>query len=358
MAAASGRRVLVITIDPARRLATSLGLKESGNDIVEVQGAVPAGCTGSLHALMLDARTTFDELIMRISPDRQVHQRILSNRIYRLLSESIAGSHNVMATEKLYEIMQSAEWDLVVLDTPPTSNALDFLESSGYLARFLDDKVMGWFLGDRRGKKSLRTRLLAPAQNVAIRLLAAIFGRRFLDDLLDFFEAFGGLYQGFRERSEAIRAILKSSNTTFAVVCMPRALSLRETRRLADQLIDQGHPVGAWFINQCSPYPGRVPGADGNLLAAGDQRRIRELLRLSGYGDQQDAVVEALEAAYRRSAAQSDRDAALLQSDGPDPKRVLVHTLPLLDTEVVELDSLKRFAELFRTELAASEDTG
>jgi anion-transporting ArsA/GET3 family ATPase len=340
-AAKLGQRVLVITIDPARRLATSLGIEETGNRIVEVEGLDLAG---RLYALMLDARSTFDELIWRISPDPATRDRVLGNRLYRLISESIAGSQNFMATEKLHEVASSGEFDLVVLDTPPTSDALDFLESSRNLASFLDERVMSLLLQRRKGVVS---RLTGQASRMALRLIGLLFGRAFTDELLDFFDAFSGLYRGFRERAQEVRTMLRAPDTGFAVVCTPRVLSLKETARLAEQLESSHHPVRAWFVNQCGPHPGRQPRAQDRWLSEPERRELLDLLLASSAPEDARSTLAEMERAYGLSVARSDDEVQLLDLLGPDATKTLVWTLARQPDEVVELPSLLRFSDRF-----------
>ena len=143
-AAKEGRRVMVLTIDPARRLANALGLQQFGNEETRIE--LDEGVSGELWAMMLDTQSAFDGLIRRVSPDQETQDRILNNRVYRHISDSFGGSQEYMATEQLYDVVASDRYDLVVLDTPPVKNALDFLESPGRLVQFLDKRILSWFL--------------------------------------------------------------------------------------------------------------------------------------------------------------------------------------------------------------------
>jgi anion-transporting ArsA/GET3 family ATPase len=216
-AAREGRRVLVLTIDPARRLANALGLRRFGNEEARID---LNGARGELWAMMLDTRTTFDSLIGRVAPNVETRDRILGNDIYRNISDSFAGSQEYMATEQVYDVVSGGRYDLVVLDTPPVKNALDFLEAPGRLARFLDRRIMRWFLTPY-DEARVFGRLLMGTSAVVFRLLGYVFGKEFLGDLSEFFVSFKDLYDGFRERHEAVVRLFHDPQTAFLVVCAP-----------------------------------------------------------------------------------------------------------------------------------------
>lgn len=247
-AARRGRRVLVLTIDPARRLANALGLPSFGNEIrtIEVPDAAPGG---ALAAVMLDTRATFDDLIQRMAPDEASRQRILQNPIYRIVSDSFAGSQEYMATEKLYDVHLSGRYDLVVLDTPPVKNALDFLEAPGRLARFLDRRIIRWFLAPY-DENRVFGRVLVGTSGVVFRLLGVVFGREFLGELSNFFLAFKDMYEGFRERSEAVDRLLADRGTGFLVIAAPTEPSLEVAAFFRDELTARRLPLDGFVVNQ------------------------------------------------------------------------------------------------------------
>jgi anion-transporting ArsA/GET3 family ATPase len=187
-AAREGRRVLVLTIDPARRLANSLGLKQFGNSETRINLDELEDAAGELWAMMLDPQHTFDDLIRRVARTPERQEAILNNHVYRSITDTIVGNQEYMATEKLYDVVDSGRYDLVVLDTPPVKNALDFLESPGRMARFVDKRIMKWFLTPYDEGKVFG-RFLMGTSAVLFRLLSYIFGREFLTDLSEFFSA-------------------------------------------------------------------------------------------------------------------------------------------------------------------------
>lgn len=301
-AAMQGRRVLVLTIDPARRLANSLGLSRFGNQAVRVDLpddiAVAEG--GQLWAMMLDPAHTIRDLIHRVSPDQATADRILNNRIFLAIADSIAGSQDYMATEKLYDVVTSGDFDLVVLDTPPVKNAMDFLDAPGRLARLTDQQIMKWFLAPY-DKERIFGRFLLGTSGLLFKLLGSIFGRSFLDELSEFFQAFRSLYDGFRARSMAVIAMFRDAETAFLVVCAPTSASIDTARFFLGELRGRGMPCAGVVANQHHRVGEIVPDAelvlgrlcrdlDGDLsphttqtllarLGAAD-RRLRELSAL------------------------------------------------------------------------------
>lgn len=337
-AAQRGRRVLVLTIDPARRLANSLGLSRFGNEAVAV--TLPEHLDvvegGQLSAMMLDPAHTIRDLIVRVSPDEATAERILGNRIFVAIADSIAGSQDYMATEKLYDVVDSGEYDLVVLDTPPVKNAMDFLDSPGRLARFTDQQIMKWFLTPYE-KERVFGRLLLGTSALVFKLLGYIFGRDFLDELSEFFQAFRDLYDGFRVRSEAVIDMFRSASTAFLVVCAPTSASVDTARFFLGELRGRGMPCAGVVANQCHVVGAAVPDVD---LLLGD------LARNLG-GDLAPHTVETLLARLgaadrrlRELAALEQRRLVLVQQAMGGKQRFW--SAPRLEGEVHDLTALAR----------------
>ena len=206
--AARGARVAVVTIDPARRLADALGLDELGNDpaLVDPSRFAAGGVelTGELWAMTLDPKRTFDELIERLAPDDETRDEILDNRIYQQLSGAVAGSQEFTAVAKLYDLHNSGRFDVLVLDTPPSRNALDFLDAPDRLTGFFDGRALKLFLAPT----GLAARAMGRGTGVVFGVLSRLTGVDLLDDLSVFFRALGGLLDGFRERAEGVKALL------------------------------------------------------------------------------------------------------------------------------------------------------
>jgi anion-transporting ArsA/GET3 family ATPase len=250
--AARGQRTIVLTIDPARRLADALGLPDAGNEEhrVEPERLERAGLAGDgeLWALTLDAKLTFDELIERSAPDPETRDAVLANPIYRQLSNAVAGSQEYMAMEKLYELHESGRYDVLVLDTPPTRNALDFLDAPGRLARFIDSRSLQIFRASGRAGLGLFGRGVATVMSV----LERATGVDLLRDLAEFFNAFGDMAEGFRDRARRVEALLREDATTFLLVTSPRAAAIADAGHFHGKLAESGMPFGALLVNRVS----------------------------------------------------------------------------------------------------------
>ncbi len=347
-----GRRTLVITIDPARRLANSLGLQELGNEerAIPRELFVAAGHpeAASLHAMMLDTRTAFDEVIRRVSPNEATRQRVLHNRVYRHMSESLSASQEYMASETLWDAHHSGKYDLIVLDTPPMKNAIDFLEASGRLTRFLDDKIMKWFMTPYEEGMVLGKRLVLGTSALAFRLLGNIFGKEFLEELSEFFQSFRELYRGFRERSEGVSALLRDPVTTrFVVVTSPQPTTLEEALFFTAQLREKGMPGGLFIVNQMGRFQEIPEAFPGTLLSAMEREALDALpLRLGGTPDEARAftslAVSALKEAREHSAADAERIETLRGFAGQGSE---IRTIPRFPQEVHDFASLLLLGE-------------
>jgi anion-transporting ArsA/GET3 family ATPase len=258
--ALAGRKTCVVTIDPARRLADALGLAELSNEPRRIEGPWP----GEMSAVMLDAKRTFDDLVARYSADAEQAERILSNRLYRNLTSALAGTQEYMAAEKLYELHATGDFDLVVVDTPPTRNALDFLDAPGRLTRFLENRVFRLLLMPTRA--SLKA--LTIATQALLRTISKVAGSEIVEDAVAFFRAFDGMEEGFRDRARRVQELLADAGTAFVLVAAPRRDSVDEAGYFADRLAEAHQPVSALVVNRLHPDfrgagGGAGPGAAG-----------------------------------------------------------------------------------------------
>ena len=219
-----GRRVCVVTVDPARRLADSLGESGVASAPHEIEGPWP----GRLYAVMLDAKTTFDSLVERYATDSDQAARILENRIYRNLASVLSGTQEYMATEKLFELHEDAAYDLVVVDTPPTRHALDFLDAPHRLESFLDNR----FFRALVAPSGAYLRAANAASQLLLRSIARVTGAEIVDDTIAFFQAFQGMEKGFRERASRVEKLLSQEATGFVLVAAPQARRDRRRRLL------------------------------------------------------------------------------------------------------------------------------
>ena len=250
-AALSGRKVLVLTIDPAKRLANSLGLKEFGNQETKIDLSMMGDVSGELWAMMLDGKKTFDDLIDKLADNEQTKERILNNNIYRGITDTIVGNQEYMATEKLYDVFSSDRYDLIVLDTPPVKNALDFLDSPGRMARFVDKRIMKWFLSSKEKKRGFFNRIISVTSSALFKLLGNIFGQDFLEDIAIFFINFRDLYEGFQERHSAVEELFRSKDTAFLIVCAPHRPALEVADFFLKELEKRGMNMPGIIANQC-----------------------------------------------------------------------------------------------------------
>ena len=182
--------------------------------------------SGELWAMMLDGKKTFDELIDKLADNEETKERILNNNIYKGITDTIVGNQEYMATEKLYDVVSSGRYDLIVLDTPPVKNALDFLDSPGRMARFVDKRIMKWFLSSKEKKRGFFNRIISVTSSALFKLLGNIFGQEFLEDIAIFFINFRDLYEGFQERHSAVEKLFRSKHTAFLIICAPHKPAL------------------------------------------------------------------------------------------------------------------------------------
>jgi anion-transporting ArsA/GET3 family ATPase len=260
-AARAGRRACVVTIDPARRLADALGAEEITNSPHRIDGP----WAGELSAVMLDAKGTFDDLIERYARDPEQSKRILDNRLYRNLVSALSGTQEYMATEKLFELDASGRFDLVVVDTPPTHHALDFLDAPSRLTGFLDNRVFRVLLTPGRSYM----KAMNAASQVLLRTIGKVAGSEIVEDTVAFFQAFEGMEEGFRERAARVEQLLAAEGTGFIVVASPRRDSIEEAEFFTGKLNEGRHVVDALVVNRVHPDFGPPLAPDAGVGGAG-----------------------------------------------------------------------------------------
>jgi len=337
-----GGSVLVLTIDPARRLADALGLEALGNVETRVSPKVleRAGIDkprGELWAAMLDTKQSWDDLVRAHAPDAPTGARILENPLYQNVSGRFVQSHEYIAMERLYEIHQSGRYDLIVVDTPPTRNAIDFLAAPDRMADFFSSRLLRWITGPGRSRVvNLATR---PFYQVADRLL----GSQFLGDIAEFFLLFQTMYPGFVERATAVKRLLHDRRTTFVVVTTLEAAPVREAEFFLSALSDQKFHIGALVLNKVlpayliDPEASRVaehlaaaaPGvaATPELAGAGSPAALERVLREVGESFANFEVVAKREAELRAELAHA--------AD-------VVVSVPSFETDIFDLTGLVR----------------
>ena len=332
-AAERGRRVVVLTIDPARRLAQSMGIEALDNTPRPVTD-VDQGAGGSLDAMMLDMKRTFDEVVeAQATPEKA--KAILENPFYITLSSSFAGTQEYMAMEKLGQIRADAQrdgtYDLIVVDTPPSRSALDFLDAPERLSRFLDGRFIKLMLAPARGP----ARLLSAGFGLVTNALTRILGAQVLRDLQTFVTAIDTVFGGFRQRATKTYALLQADGTAFVVVASPEPDALREAAYFVERLSEDRMPLAGLVINRSSPVPEGELSAD-EAMAAADRLRAKDpssttagLLRL--HADQTRLV---------------ERERALRARFARAHPQVATTLVPALPTDVHDLEGLRRIGDL------------
>lgn len=304
--AAAGQRVVVITIDPARRLATALGLAELGGEPrridlagLTVGGDLASGAgepQGELWAMMLDPKETFDELIGKLAPDERARAEVLSNHIYRELSSAVAGSQEFTAIAKLYELHTEGRFDMIVLDTPPARETLDVLSAPERISEFLEGRALRAFLAP----DGLAARLLGRGTGMVFAAVGRLTGIDLLADLSAFFRALGGMLEGFHEQVVAVAGLLRDPGTAFLIVTTPERGPAREARVFASHLDRAGIGRAGLIVNRVhTDGLGGIPAARARALLA---EHLDE--RLAGRVARNLADLDALTRRDRASVAE------------------------------------------------------
>lgn len=366
MGARMGLNVLVLTVDPAKRLATSLGMSELGNEEARVSPALFAEAgidlgAGALHAMMLDTKTTFDELIDRHAPDPASRQRILDNPFYQQASTALAGSQEYMAMEKLYELRQERDYDLIVLDTPPTSNALDFLNAPDRLEDFLDSGALQLLLKGAQNAGRWGLGSLFKVNQIVLKGLDRFVGGDTFTSVLDFIQSFSEMYGGFKERAGRVREILRGDDVAFVVVSSTDAASIDEAAFFHSELAKHHMPFGALLVNRV-----RESWVGAGTGASSESDGITESVEVKSLGPTLVAAAKANDAlklynprdiasVFQRAAEAVKSFEALTRVDrkaieelghrlGSDVDKI--RTVRLFDRDIHNLDGLAAFADV------------
>jgi anion-transporting ArsA/GET3 family ATPase len=344
-AARRGRDAVVVTIDPAKRLANALGLEALSDAPSEVprrlwdpDGSAPA--RGRLSALMLDTKTTFDRLVTRYAIGEEQAERILANGFYRNVSGALSGTQEYMAMEKLYELHEAGGYEIIVVDTPPTRHALDFLDAPDRLLRMLDNRIFRLLMMPTRAY----LRVASVAVQTFLRTVSRVVGSEVVDDIVSFFRAFEGMEAGFRERAERVRALLANSGAAFVLVTSPRRDAIDEAEFFAQRLERDGRYVGALIVNRVHP-------SFGSELSEGLRLRAHEL-RESTKGDPHADAGARLAALYDNLADFNEiaaRERGHLADLTARIGSAAVAHVPFLSRDVHDLDALSEIGDaIFR----------
>jgi anion-transporting ArsA/GET3 family ATPase len=345
-----GGRVLVLTIDPARRLADALGLEGIGN----VERRVPDGvlraagieARGELYAAMLDTKASWDDLVLRHAPNEETAYRILDNHLYATVTGRFVQSHDYIAMERLYDLHSSGRYDLIIVDTPPTRNAIDFLEAPARMAEFFGGRLLRWLtmpyrIGGRRG-----ARLINFASRPFYQLADRVLGRQFLQDIAEFFLNFQTMYDGFVARAQAVEELLHERRTGFVVVTTLEDAPLREARFFCTELGKRGFNLDALVLNRVLPeYVQREAAATAAARLLEDTESVAAKLAALDVAELDDAehiarVLRAIAETYNDYRVIAAREGDLLEHLTAVPD--VVATVPVLEDDVHDLAGLRQ----------------
>jgi anion-transporting ArsA/GET3 family ATPase len=324
-----GRRTVVLTIDPARRLAQSLGLTELDNTPRQVKGIDVEASGGELHAMMLDMKRTFDDVVLAHSDPAKAAE-IFANPFYQAMSSTFAGTQEYMAMEKLGQLHARGEWDLIVVDTPPSRSALDFLDAPARLSRFLDGRMLRLLLAPARSGGRSMFSLVTASFGVFSRAVQKVLGAQLLTDLSGFVAALDSMFGGFRQRAEQTYRILQARETAFLLVATPEPDAVREAAYFAGRLGEERMPLAGLVLNRVHRTAVTEPTAEQSLAAAD------RLAEMGGH----ETTVETLRvhAALAQQAARERRVAAVFTDAYPLVPTVAVTAQP---ADVHDVDGLR-----------------
>jgi anion-transporting ArsA/GET3 family ATPase len=342
-AAARGRRVLCLTIDPARRLAEALGLERMSGDEQAIAPAlfeaIDLPIKGSLTAMMLDTKRTFDELVLKYSSSPDRAKKLMDNKLYQYVSTSLAGTQEYMAMEKLVAVQRDPRFDLVILDTPPTANALDFLDAPGRLVEAVDSPTMRWFVQAFESTGKVGFNLLARSAAIVLRGLGRITGGGFLAAMAEFITELNDLFGGFKQRAQMVENSLRSPEVSFVLVTSPAPVSLEEAIFFSERLARASMPRGAFVVNRfrLPPLWTDAPPHDSDASAA-----------IAAHGlHLEEGAPERVVRAHGDAVRLAMRDAANVQSLRERASHEIpIVRVPELASDVHDLKNLRDIAEL------------
>jgi anion-transporting ArsA/GET3 family ATPase len=338
-----GGRVLVLTVDPARRLANALGLEGFGNVETRVPDSAfdAAGIKprGELWAAMLDTRESWDGLVRQHAPDKATEQAILDNKLYQNFAGRFVQSHDYIAMERLYEIHASGTYDLVIVDTPPTRNAVDFLDAPERMADFFTSRFLRLLIAP------YRSRIISLASKPFYQVADRILGTQFLQDIAEFFILFQSMYAGFVERARAVQALLRDKRSTFVVVSTLEAAPLREAEFFLDQLDQRKLHLGAIVLNKV--LPAYFLDAESSRVAERITADGKNMVGAIAQPDEDEAdvarVLTEVAESYLRFSVVAQREAEQRAELAASPE--VIAAVPYFDTDIADLRGLMQLGE-------------
>jgi anion-transporting ArsA/GET3 family ATPase len=337
LGADAGRRTVVLTIDPAKRLAQSMGLTELDNTPREVKGVD----NGQLFAMMLDMKRTFDDVVVEHSTPERAAQ-IMENPFYQSLSSSFAGTQEYMAMEKLGQLVGANEWDLFVVDTPPSRSALDFLDAPNRLGRFLDGRMIRMLTAPARAGGRTGMKMMSAGLGLFSKVFSRILGGDLLRDISSFVAALETMFGGFRERAQHTYELLKAPGTAFVVVAAPEPDALREASYFVERLSAERMPLAGLVVNRMhrtAPLPG------GDRIGAARAEAAADALAAKQPTEATELAAAALRV-HAEVAAAAEHDARMARRFCAAHPEVRVVTVPALPADVHDLDGLREIGAL------------
>jgi anion-transporting ArsA/GET3 family ATPase len=346
-----GGKVLVLTIDPARRLADALGLEAFGNieRRVDLKGYTDEEPRGELYAAMLDTKRSWDELVLRHAPDEETAYRILDNRLYHNVTARFVQSHDYIAMERLFDLHASGVYDLIVIDTPPTRNAIDFLEAPARMSEFFGGRLLRWLTMPYRISGARGARMINVASRPFYQVADRILGSQFLQDIAEFFLNFQSMYAGFVERAKSVEQLLHDRRTTFAVVTTLEGAPLREAEQFCEELTKRGFHLGALVLNKTLPeYLLTREGEQAASLLERDSESLGSELLATGAPALADAsatarVLRTLGDSFRNYEVVARREAELRAELSRLPEVVV--SVPNFASDIADVAGLARIGD-------------
>jgi anion-transporting ArsA/GET3 family ATPase len=338
-----GRRTVVVTIDPAKRLANALGLDGLTNEphVIDPDRWDPDGDRlpgGELSAMMLDTKSTFDGLVTQHASSPEQAERILANNFYRNISSALSGTQEYMAMEKLHELHEEGGYELIVVDTPPSRHALDFLDAPARLLRLLNNPIFRVLMVPTR----TYLKVAGAAVQAFIRTVSRVVGAEVVDDIVAFFRSFEGMEEGFRTRAARVVEILGQPETRFVLVTSPRRDAIEEATFFAEKIGDHQLAVDALVVNRVHPR-------FGTELAAGLHARAASLRDLHVTSREQRAARDRLAARYQNLAEFNEiaeRERVQVESVRVRTRSAAVSFVPYLAHDVHDFDALAEVGAL------------
>ncbi|OGQ16878.1 MAG: hypothetical protein A3B70_01815 [Deltaproteobacteria bacterium RIFCSPHIGHO2_02_FULL_40_11] len=324
-AAKLGRKTLVLTIDPAKRLATTLGLDIKRDEPQKVKMDPPA----PLWAMVLNTQKTFDALIRKYAPSQEITDKILSNRIYQYLASSMAGTEEYMALEKLYELHETKAFDFIVLDTPPTQHAVSFLNAPDRLTNFLDENTMKWFLKPSFKAGKLGLKLFSSGSKIFSKVLERVTGLKILQDLAEFLISLQTFYQGFKERTQKAKTILSHTDTSFFIVTHPETTLLQQALTFQEHLLQKNIHMDAILMNRVT----------STIPLSPEEKDEMDALDIQKFSKSDQMVFDIFQS-YENLAQSEKKEIQAFQEQLP--KDVHVFEIPFFEEDIYDIKGLNR----------------